>query len=113
MINGTGTEDVKNTKVNVSSNEKFKITAAIDNTVSQHPDDTARIDWIKVTIKSPKGNTEVSSGKCKFAAGEEVKYEWNVSNSDSGIYLVMVEAHLAGEKENKTYNLTFTLNLER
>ena len=110
---GTGTEDVKNTKVNVSSNEKFKITAAIDNTVSQHPDDTARIDWIKVTIKSPKGNTEVSSGKCKFAAGEEVKYEWNVSNSDSGIYPVMVEAHLAGEKENKTYNLTFTLNLER
>ena len=104
---GTGTADVKNTAVNVTSNEAFKISAAVS---SADAPATLTVESIKVKITGPNGSTAASSGNVTGSGGAAPEYVWNVDGADSGIYKVSVIATLS---DNNKYEMTFELELER
>ena len=104
---GTGTDDVKNTKVDVTSKESFKITAAISGTVPS----TLKIESIFVRITSPDGKNAATSGNIKRSGDTDPVYTWDKANkADSGVYKVSVTAELTnGDK----CQMTFELDLAR
>ena len=104
---GTGTDDVKNTAVNVTSNEAFTISAAVS---GANAPATLTVESIKVKITAPNGSTAASSGKVTGSGSSAPEYVWNVNGADSGIYKVSVIAELS---DNKKYEMTFELELER
>lgn len=104
---GTGTDDVKNTAVNVTSNEAFTISAAVSGTGAPA---TLTVESIKVKITAPNGSTAASSGKVTGSGSSAPEYVWNVNGADSGIYKVSVIAELSDKKK---YEMTFELELER
>lgn len=111
---GTGTDEVQNTTVDVSTPASFKITAAVSTSSPSTPSATLKVNRIKVKITSPNGkNVGSTNGWISRSGDTDPEYTWNeddVKKAESGIYTVSVSAELT---DGSSCEMTFNLDLSR
>lgn len=76
--------------------------------------DSDKIDSVKITVKGQKNLPTVN--KKYTTAAAEVTYdidEATIIDMPSGIYTVVVEVHLEGEKPSKTYKVSFPIDIQK